>query len=363
MPCRNRLMGMMLCCLAVTMLLAGPRAYGAEGDGITVQVGTSVANPGCTVEVPIELYESTFAPTTMILWIGYDPAQLTPEEDYYEIVVRDAQGDPVEDSLGNVVTERSGVRADFSLADTGKTMTTAYHPEAGAIAMSILGLGATQAAIPDGPLVTVAFRMNAAVSPGATATILGHDSENPVIVEEAERRSSASDAEGAITVTMRDGGVNAGCPAPDLPTNLTASQGGTDGVLLTWDAVNVSNVTYRVYRADSADLGSALPLGEEWTSDTAFLDITAEQGDMVGPDACNGGSALAGSIYHYWVASRSPFRCEQPPAGDSVTGYRGGGKALTAVSASSLRGQATVAVLLALLLGAPAWFRRTKRSS
>ncbi len=348
-------------CLVVVLLYSVASAYAQEGEGVTVEIGHSAGNAGETVELPVDFFRGIHQPATMVLWIGYDPARLTPVEDYFETIVRDDQGNPVRDDEGHVMTTRSGVRADFSLEDTGKMLTVAYHPAEGAIAISIAGLGTDQAAIPEGPLLTLAFRIDPSLSVGPTLDVVGHDTNNPVVVDGAERRSSASDTEGPIVLAMRDGGILVGCSAPDLPENVTASQGRSDGILIAWDAVDSPGVTYRVYRADTDDLEVALPLGEGWVEATDFLDITANPADSMAPGGCNGAPPADGPTYYYWVASRTPVGCEQPPSGVAASGFRRGGKTLLTAGFGGLGEVVFGAVLLVLAWLSPAWVCRRKR--
>lgn len=357
-PVRNGSMWFRL--LVILAALTMTTASAQFGEGVGIGMTGSAANPGQTIEVPVTLYSGIHAPTTMVLWFGYDAAQLTPVEDYYEMVTVDGNGDPLTDGDGNVLTTRSGVRADFSLSDTGKTMSVAYHPEAGALAVSIVGLGADQTAIPEGELLTLAFQVDASLSPGPTVTIIGHDTNNPAEVEGQERRSSASDTDGPIPVDMDDGEVQLGCSAPPLPGNVTASEGRADGVLVSWDGAASPGAEYRVYRSETDEVTAALPLGEGWQEETSFLDITAEHGGVVVPGGCQAPAQVEGLVYYYWVASRTPFGCMQAPDGAPAQGYRGDDTKMLSAGMNGLSGPLLLLGLLCALSWVSIWPRLTR---
>ena len=137
--------------VALSLLLAPSLA--AQGS-ITLGVGDTVSNIGDAAEVTVSLDSGVADPATIIFFIKFDPLKLEPYADYYEIVST-VLGEPVVDNQGNTVTHLGPMRPEQSVLDAGKGVDVQTHT--GVVAVSITGLNT--AAIPEGTLLTLAFRI------------------------------------------------------------------------------------------------------------------------------------------------------------------------------------------------------------
>lgn len=112
---------------------------------------------------------------------------------------------------------------------------------------------------------------------------------------------------------------------PPAPSGVSAS-GGTfsDRVQISWDPLP-GLVEYRVMRAESPELDLAIPLIEEWQTDTVFDDVTASPPRQIPGRGCHGPSTEL-VLYTYWVQARTapagfPPTSPGPPSAPDQ-GYR-----------------------------------------
>lgn len=324
--------------LAAVLLLAGlvQPVYAGGVDPITIGISDGATNVGDTVEILVSLDAGNTAPSTLILFIKYDPARVEPVGDVFEFTFEDGNGDPVLDSDGNTVTFRSIVRTESSLLGLNKALSTVVH-EQGILGIAIQG---GDSEIPDGPLFTATFRVREGTTPGAFLALNGLDEDEGEFIDgagpfSASAARSEDDGEGGVQtqpigVLNADGTIEVNCvPVAEQPKNVTASQGRADAVAVAWDAVATPGAEYRVFRSNDQSLANALPLGSAWQTATVFNDITALVPESGAPGcACNAEPDF--SEHYYWVRARTPQGCEGNFSSPPVLGYRGAAKAANA---------------------------------
>lgn len=319
-------------CVLWLFIGLGVQAPAQSQEPITVTVGDGTANPGDHVEIPVSLASGGTAPQTVVLWVAFDPAKLQVAQDYYERIQTDITGDPVRDGEGNVVTNPSPVRPESVLTALTYSLDAEVHAE-GAIAISVTvpAIGET---LPDGDLLTVAFEVKAGVAEDAKLDLLGLDLDNQMLIAGQTAYSSAADEAGEnIPVDMEDGMVSVGCVPAAAPVNVTASTDRADAVEVRWDAVPDPNAEYRVFRSQTDDSGTAIPLGDAWQPTTVFRDITAEPAALVEAGGCFRAAEYSRTSYFYWVKARTETGCESDFSA-SAQGSRAPAKSATVSSAT-----------------------------
>ena len=109
-------------------------------------------------------------------------------------------------------------------------------------------------------------------------------------------------------------GIN--CP-PDAPSNVVASDGEIQRVLITWDSVDTA-VEYEIYRSEEDDPATAELLAT--TSTTSYKDTTAEGPTTLreSPFGCSGARVM--KVYYYWV--KSVNNCSASDFSLSDSGHR-----------------------------------------
>jgi len=109
-------------------------------------------------------------------------------------------------------------------------------------------------------------------------------------------------------------------PAPEAPTNLTASKGiYTDRVEVTWNPV-AEGVEYMVYRATTDSFAQAQPVSG-WLTWTRYTDWNTVAGELV-PGGCFGHDSYLYTTYYYWVVARNAAGIESARSA-AVEGWRG----------------------------------------
>ncbi|HPO17179.1 MAG TPA: hypothetical protein PLI09_27335 [Candidatus Hydrogenedentes bacterium] len=310
--------GVIIYLAGVMMLVAVP------AGALTLTLTGGTANIGDTVEVSVGLESGGVAPSSVVLFIQYDPARLAPYTDFYEFIVQDLEGHSVVDNEGNVVTERSAVRPEASIDTAVKLVETEVHAAEGVLAIAIVGKNVNE--IPDGPMLTIAFQILSGAQENEYIAVNGIGSaEAGVSLAHGTAKSSAagSDAQ-AIAVVIQDGQVHVGCTPAETPAGVTATRGQTDAVVVSWTAVADANARYRVYRSTEQDSSTAVPLGEGWQSGVIFQDFTAEV--PVNSGGCSCAPAYTPVRYYYWVKAQNAFGCESGFSTPPAEGYRGNGK-------------------------------------
>ncbi len=355
---------------ACALLVAANAFAGNDPDPITLGIGDGTTNVGDTVEILVDIDSGDTQPSTMVIFIAYDPAKIAPVGNAFEFTFTDDNGDPVLDSDGNAITFRSIVRPEAALTGRNKAIDTEVLDE-GVLGIAIQG---GTARIPDGPLLTATFRVLDAASPNDQLALDGVNESAPIPVtnEQGEvsvvfssAAASIDNGQGgqqtvSIPVTHADGIVTVGCqPVAATPQNVTASEGRPDAVVISWDAVATVGAEYRVFRSSDQDLDNAVPLGSGWSPSTFFTDITAQAPAMTGTGcSCNANPEVI--RYFYWVRARTPQGCEGDFSDPPVSGYRGAAKAASANATTKARvyPQGTVAGgEIPLALGAAAAMR------
>lgn len=302
------------CVLALAMF-----AGAQSPDSITVIVGQGLSNTGDSVEIPVTLDSGGAAPSTMVLFIAYDPLQLAPYMDFYEHVRTGFDGQILYDEQGNALTEPSPVMLSDALAALGVNMQSEVHAQ-GVIGIIILE---TTAVLPDGPLFKMAFKVLSGAA-GEELLLDGISTQSPILIggEAASSSASTNGAEG-LDVMMLDGKVLIGCSPAQTPGNVVASQGRPDAVEVTWNAVATPNAQYRVFRSNSNDPATASPLGNGWQTATSFVDFSAKAPVLVSESGCCRPAVYRESRHYYWVKARTQTGCESAFSTPAAEGYRG----------------------------------------
>lgn len=306
-----------------------------ERDDITLRLGATTGQPGGSVEVSVMMEAGDVLPESIILFLAYDPAVLTPIGDYYERVLRNPlSGEPILDNEGNSQFIRSALNPSENLRASGKAIDFETYGDAGVIGVSIQGLN--QLTIAPGALLSVAFAVDAGVPDGTLTEVLGVSTGAEVLIPDgsgsvtAVATSAARSVETSpgefevVDVSYRFVGVDVGigCIAPAAPSNLTATQNRPDMVFLTWNAVSGAGIEYRVYRGTTNNPAAAAPIGEGWQAAVSFEDITARVPETVPGEGCNPQPTVEVVRYYYWVQARSEEGCESNLSATPVQGFR-----------------------------------------
>ena len=308
---------------APVLLLSCVFLVGAAGawaqSPITIDMGTAAGDPGETIEVSVGLTVGDTPPASMILYILMDPQEVAPRTDYYPV------GDaalPV--SPGPVLTA-AGTGIDAGVLDGGQR----------------LGVVITGSAEPLG--AGNLFDMALTIDPGVAL--------NSVIALRGSILSTATDAGGSvlIPVIFTGGTINVGCASVAAPQGLSATQNLSDRVDLSWNPITETGAEYRVYRANTDNVDSAVALGN-WQSETTWSDTTATAAMTNLLLGCLPGQTILTSHYYY-VRARTSDGCESAFAGP-VVGLRSAPSSKTAPARAGVGdtlGLLTVLAVLALM--------------
>ena len=323
-------------------------------ETVTLTFGQVFTNPGDTFEIPVFLeYEDT-PPSTVNIFVDYDGTKIEPFGDFYETVLMDEFGDPVQDEDGNSFTVRSIVRPEAPLVDGDFLLDTVVHDDESAIAISLIAQGPNKGdrELPEGHILTIPFR----TLPGAVAfdtiDIDGlADNEAIQIFDDDLQENVLKQSNAAVTtpggvrcyyINCADGEVQMACfPVAEVPQNVSATQGLEDKVTISWTGIQTLNARYRVYRSDDSNFSNAVPLGEGWSTDTFFDDYSALAPVELSSPGCQ--TQFMEVHHYYWVVAQTPAGCE----GDfsSVAeGWRG-----TATKTENLNASNSLPILIMLL--------------
>lgn len=188
---------------------------------------------------------------------------------------------------------------------------------------------------PPGTLVLLAFTgdnvttFSAGVLFVIQLRVIDAETDESFPIEAIPDESQAADPQGGkLALTLMDGAVNLICQQPPAPANVEASEGRTDGVLITWDAVE--GVTeYNVFRNTVNELASAVEVSG-WIAVNSFLDESAP-----GPSSGGFGCPPGGGVVElfYWVKSRRFEDCESGFSAPATGSRAAGTKSVYAKSA------------------------------
>ncbi|NIA14012.1 MAG: hypothetical protein GWP08_08020 [Nitrospiraceae bacterium] len=273
--------------LAVSLVFLGMAVGEASAqETATLTIGTAADQVGELVEVPVTLTTNGTDPATILFSLVFDAAKLAFVE---------TEVGPATLAAGKYVRTYESGPGDLRFIVTGNE--------------NFMG---------NGVLFWIVFE----ILPAAAQETLGLDGMD----------ASAADPGGTgIAITVIDGSVQANCAGPAAPAGVTATQGQTDGVRVSWDAVDGA-IDYRVYRALVDDVELAEPLSD-WVPVLTVLDATAVPASATG-GGCAGPFALTPVNYHYWVRARNSADCPGDFS-DSAMGNRGAAKALDLKSATT----------------------------
>jgi hypothetical protein len=338
------------------MVLAAALGYAAPGAmaAVTASVELNVpSNVGDVAEVGISLDYDGAAPTVMIVYLAFDNMRLAPAKDYYETVPVDAQGNPLRDADGNVQALLSAVSPAPEVAAAGKTVDVEYYAALddnvgrGGVGIAVAGLNSDP--LPKGTVLKVAFRVLNINQSSAVVSVYGVDANRPVIIGGHVVSSSASAASGdGLTVAVTDGSVALGCVRPAAPAAVSASQDKNDRVDITWDGA--AGLEYRVFRSTGSDSFAAQALGDGWTTETVFEDVTAGAPAVLTRPGCFKRGVYETVPYYYWVKSRDlSSGCESDASTPAAQGWRTASKAVVAAAAWPSRDPGAWLVLAVVL--------------
>ncbi len=336
-PGAGRVLGGFCAALAVALGLSAPCATAAGTATATVQLNAP-SNVGDVAEVAVSLDYADAVPTVMIIYLAFDNMRLAPAKDYYETIPVDSQGNPVHDADGNVQAVLSAVLPTPEIAAAGKSVDVEYYATLddnvarGGIGIAVAGLNTDP--LPKGTVLKVAFRVLSDNRSSDVVGVYGVDSARPVIIDGRVVSSSASAASGdSIDLTVADGSIALGCVRPAAPSGVTASQDRNDLVNIAW--TGAAGLEYRVFRSSGTDPLSAQALGDGWTTDTAFKDVTAEAPTVITSPGCFKKGVYGNVTYNYWVKSRDPASgCGSDASSPAAQGWRVASKAAVAVAAA-----------------------------
>ena len=310
-------------------------AAAQEGNDITLRLGSTTGNPGDAIEVTVTMEADDVLPESLVLFVTYDPAVLTPVEDAYELVLRDAlSGEPILDDEGNTIATFSALRPSENLRGSGKSIDSETYGDEGVLGVSIQGLNMLEIAA--GELFTVAFQVADDATDGTTTEIAGVSEGAEVLIPDgsggvtAVATSAARSVETTpgtfevvdVTYRYEDVIVPIGCVPPVAPGGVTATQNRSDSVFVSWGAVAGTGIEYRVFRNTTNNSATAAPIGEGWQTEATFSDITALVPEVVPGEGCNAPDTLEEVHYFYWVKARSEEGCESPLSAAPAEGFR-----------------------------------------
>jgi hypothetical protein len=325
--------------IVLASLLLGAAGMGAataqEGNDITLRLGSTTGNPGDSIEVSVTLEADDVLPESLVLFLAYDPAVLTPVEDAYELVLRDAlSGEPILDGEGNTIAAFTAVRPSENLRGSGKSIDSETYGDEGVLGVSIQGLNMLEIAA--GELFTVAFQVAEDATDGTTTDIVGVSEGFEVLIPDgnggvtAVATSAARSVETSpgtfevvdVTYRFEDVPVPIGCVPPVAPGGVTATRNRSDSVFISWSAVTGTGIEYRVYRNTNNNSATAAPIGEGWQTEATFSDITALVPEVIPGEGCNAPDTRQEVHYFYWVKARSEEGCESPLSAAPAEGFR-----------------------------------------
>lgn len=321
-------------------LMGAPAAAQTAPNPIVLYLGEGTGNAGDTVQVGVELGVGNTRPLAMVVWLFYDADKLAPDNDAFEFVAVDLEGQPILDEFGNTFTTRSAVRREQGLLNAGKQVDTESYPE-GVLGIAIQGLNSTT--IAPGNMMTVAFKVLDGVSENEVVPVRGAEAGDPVqfmgsngleTVFSSATYEAGSGETNDLEIEISDGRVVVPCTPPAAPTGVTATQGAPDAVTVSWNASGTVGATYRVYRSETSSFADAVPLGSGPTSQTTFADITALA--PVQPVGCSCNATPEIVHYFYWVRTVSAAGCESTFSDPAAEGYRGSAKTASAVAKTVL---------------------------
>lgn len=335
-PRAGRVLGVFCAVLALAFGLAVPVALADATATVELNVPSNV---GDVAELSISLDYADPAPTVMFIFLAFDNMRLEPAGDYYENIPVDSHGNPVRDGDGNVQAVLSAVSPAPEVAAAGKSVDVAYYDTLednvarGGIGIAVVGLNSDP--LPRGAMLKVALRVLNENQSHAVIPVYGVDAASPVIIGGHVVSASASSASGDnIAVNVTDGSVALGCERPAAPTSVTASQDKTDRVDIAWNGAE--GLEYRVFRSETPDPLTAQALGEGWTTDTFFEDVTVAAPTVVTKPGCFKRGVYETAPSYYWVKSRDlSGGCESDASTPAAEGWRGAAKAATAAVAAA----------------------------
>jgi hypothetical protein len=336
-------------------------AAAQDRNDITLRLSSTTANPGDTIEVAVTLVGTDVLPGTLILFLAYDPAVLTPLEDAYELVLYDPlSGEPILDGDGNTIANFTAVRPSENLRGSGKSIDSEIYGDEGVMGISIQGLNDLE--IAPGELITVAFSVAEGIANGTTTEIAGISEGAEVLIPDGSGGVTAVATSAArnvgstpveVTYAFEDVLVPIGCVPPAAPGSVTATQIRSDSVFVTWGAVAGTGMEYRVYRNTTNNAGTAAPIGEGWQAEATFNDITALVPEVIPGEGCNPQSVVQEVHYFYWVKARSEEGCESPLSTTPAEGFRVASGARSAAAGAACTGLLMLLALSGLRRRAP----------
>ncbi len=310
-----------LAAAAIVVLQMSLTAFAQEQkQSLTLQIGSAPAGTmvGDIVEVPVTIESGASLPSIVILFIEFDDTLLeyrsarlgesVPEDKILETFLDDGEGE--------------------SLAS-----------------LSLIAFGFDQVVIGDGTLFVIEFE----VLDGGVSGVV------PLVAADSSATTPGPDITN-IVVIAHDGGIDLSCTTLDTPGNLNASSNRSDGVFLSWNAVDGA-AEYRVFRGpgNATSPEEAAPI-TDWISATEFLDSSAPRAMTADAFGC----AVEAVTVRYWVRARERELCESNYGGPA-SGERAA-PAAKATPASTIPVENAALNFLALF-AAPLFFLLKRRNA
>lgn len=216
-----------------------------------------------------------------------------------------------------------------------------FLPEPTLGSVPITAFGGVGTAINDGELAVVTFRVLSGASKAVTLSF--------------GQASAASVLGTGLPVFVTSGEVFINCDGvgPDVPADVTASQGDPNGVTVEWAPVD-GNVEYRVYRARTNNAENAVAVSAWLADSTSFLDTSALAPEGALIMGCQGQNVDTTVHYYYWVRAREEGGCPSDYS-QPAEGWRG---AAAKADANARADAGLLAGMIVLMAAAGAVARR-----
>ena len=324
---------------ALAVLAAVFGAVSAQAQ-VTLRLPATVdANVGDLIEVGVDLDHGDTAPATVVFFVAYEKVRLAPAEACFEVIRRDADGEPVRDENGEVVVTVSSALPAAAVLAAGKAVEVEHLPELSdapeLAATGVVVTGLNDTPLPKGRLLTLGFRVLEANFLNDTITLRALDAGDPLPHAGRLLQSSASAPDGAVLAADAAGGVVAlGCARSAAPQGLAVTTDRAAEVKLSW--TGAPGMEYRVLRADPAAPNTLTALGDGWTAAALFVDITAPPPEVVKrPVLFCKGRFVPGARLYQVKARPAGGGCESEPS-PAVEGYRAPRRSVVAAAKALL---------------------------
>lgn len=247
-----------------------------QSESIEISIGNSNGDVGDLISIPVVMNESDSKPSTIVLGIEYDGSILTYVGFNPGAVVTDA---------GKTVQDSQEAESDSEKQDNeveGEVDTTDE------VRFVIQGGRSIMAS---GTLFDARFSIISGVI-GEITTL------------SASANNSAADPDAQRILVSLSNGLAAIGDAPAPPANVRASNDLSNGILIKWNEVAGTGITYMVYRSTSNDPGTASEISE-WITGTQHLDRNVSPPEFSSSIGCPGSESPTYYDYYYWIKAKN----------------------------------------------------------